>query len=275
MDYQNTALNQPAKDIAREVIQSKESQLLVPPKLQNQPYSIPELEAGEKQVGLFSSGTTGNPKVIWNTFTNLKKNAVRTAQAFQVTPNSRLLMLAAPWHVAGLSWAIMAEEIGCDYEFITTRKGEGSHWLQAVQDFKADYVMTVPAVLKALYGKDWFVPNVVFGGYSMEQDLLKKLKAHCDVTIQGYGQTEAGGLIAAHRLRSKSELPDYGHLCCGKPIEGVKVSCDGSPENPAPIFIKSDTAYTSEKYNSGDLGFLDRDGNVHVLGRANTVVQKK
>ena len=275
MSYKIVDVTGSGREIVSQIMLSSESQLMIPPKLSDKNPVIEKQNFGEKHIGLFSSGTTDSPKCIWNTYRNLVRNARYTAEAFGVNSNHRLLMMAAPWHVAGLSWAIMAEELGCEYKFITTRKGEGEHWLKSVKEFKPDFLMTVPVVLRALYGKDWFVPNVVFGGYSMEKEELHKLKPHCNYTIQGYGQTEAGGLIAAHKRKSSDALDAYDHLCSGNPIEGVELRCNGSPENPAPIFIRSNTAFTNNEYDSRDLGFIDEIDRVYVLGRADKIVQKK
>lgn len=275
MNFKITDIGEAGKAIVQEVIVSADSQLLVPPKLADRNPHLDNPKSDQKYVGLFSSGTTGTPKAIWNSYKNLVSNARYTAEAFGVKPDHRLLMMAAPWHVAGLSWAIMAEELGCEYQFITTKKGEDDKWLKGVQDFEPDFLMTVPAVLRSLYGDDWFVPNVVFGGYSLEEGELEKLKHHCEFTIQGYGQTEAGGLIAAHKRKSTEPANNIDHLCCGYSINGVTLQSEGSSEKPAPIYIQSETAYTNQKYNSGDLGFIDQTGKVYILGRADEIVSEK
>ncbi|MGN8224754.1 AMP-binding protein [Gracilimonas sp. BCB1] len=275
MKFKLTDVSKSACDIIDEVMQSPDSQLLIPPKMKGQNPGAEHPESDEKQIGLFSSGTTGSPKEIWNSYENLVRNARFTAEAFGVKPNHRLLMMAAPWHVAGLSWAIMAEELGCEYRFITTKKGEGDQWLKSVQEFEPDFLLTVPAVLRAMYGEDWFVPHIVFGGYSVDEGELQQLNPHCEFTIQGYGQTEAGGLIAAHKRKSTAPVQPYEHFCSGHPIRGVQLKCEGTPENPAPIFIQSETAFTKEEYDSKDVGFRDSHGRLYVLGRADKIVSEK
>ncbi|WP_421775445.1 AMP-binding protein [Gracilimonas sp.] len=275
MKFKCTDVSQSARDIVAEVMESPDSQLLIPPKLSGQHPPAEHPDSDEKHIGLFSSGTTGSPKEIWNRYENLVKNARYSAQAFGVKPEHRLLMMAAPWHVAGLSWAIMAEELGCEYRFIKTKKGEDDKWLKSVQEFKPDFLLTVPAVLRAMYGEEWFVPHIVFGGYSVDEGELQKLNPHSDFTIQGYGQTEAGGLIAAHKRKNTDPVGPYEHLCSGKPLAGVNLTCEGSPDNPAPIYIQSETAYTQKKYNSRDVGFMDLQGRVYVLGRADKIVNEK
>lgn len=275
MKFTKTSLSGTAKDIARRVIHASDSQLLIPPKLSGQTLEIEELEKTGKYIGLFSSGTTDQPKCIWNTFENLQKNGLRTASAFNITKDHNLLMLAAPWHVAGLSWAIMGENLGCEYDFITTKKGEHLRWLDAIQESQPDYLLTIPAVLRALYDENWFVPNVIYGGYSMKHHELELLSPHCKMMYNGYGQTEAGGLIAYHKRKS-TVVPEVNeHLCCGSPIEGCEIYCDGTLQDPALILIKTETAFTSNRYNTGDLGYKDQDDNLFVTGRATKAIRQK
>lgn len=275
MRFEKTFLDRPAKEIVAQIIESQESQLLIPPRMRGSNPEVPNLNTERKHIGLFSSGTTGTPKGIWNSFENLKQNGRYTAHAFGVEREHKLLILAAPWHVAGFSWAIMAEQLECEYEFITTKKGDDKTWFEAVKNFQPDYLLTVPAVLRAIYDEEWYVPNVVFGGYSIEPEDFGLLAPHCEIMIQGYGQTEAGGLIAAKSWRSSEDKGELDHLCCGKSIKGVKLRCEGTDDNPKPIFIQSKTAFTTKEYRSGDLGFMDEHENIYILGRAKEIVREK
>ncbi len=271
MRYEITSLEGSGKDIIRRVIAASASQVLIPPKLKELNLSIPEPPEDGKYIGLFSSGTKDFPTCIWNRFDRLELNAQRSAQAFEIEPGHVLLMMALPWHVAGFSWMLMAEQLDCDYFFVTTKKGEHDLWIKTVQDIQPDYLLTVPAVLRALYDEDWFVPNVAYGGYPINLEEYKKLSPHCSTMYQGYGQTEAGGLISVYKRRSTLLPSGVENLCNGMAIEGVEITCIGTHEKPEPILITSGTAYTQEIYNSGDVGFKDEEGNIYVVGRTTEI----
>ncbi len=268
MAFEITLLEGSGKDIIRRVMNAKKSQLLIPPKLKGMDIKIEEPPNDGKYIGLFSSGTTNDPKCIWNSFENLKKNAEYSAKAFGVKSRHLLLMMAMPWHVAGSSWMLMAELLDCEYFFITTKKGEHDFWIKTVQDVEPDYLLTVPAVLRALYDEDWLVPNVAYGGYPIKFEEYEKLSPHCSFMYQGYGQTEAGGLISSYKRRSTVIPFDLENLCQGRPISGVELNCDGTRESPSSIYITSETAFTTETYDSGDVGFKDEEGNIYVMGRS-------
>lgn len=275
MLYQKTDLSQEPKKIIKSLLNSEKSQLLIPPFLQTKSPIISSPQKDVIKIGLFSSGSTGKPKCIWNDLSNLKSNAVSTAKAFKIQKQHRLLIMAVPWHVAGISWAIMAEELGCEYEFIKTQKGEDKLWLENILDFQPDYLLTVPAVLRDVYDKDWFVSNVVFGGYPIPIHELNLLALHSEFMRQGFGQTEAGGLISSHEMKSSKSPKENEHLCCGKAIEGVELRCSGTVTNPKDIYIKSKTSFTKEWYNSRDLGYIDENSNLYLMGRKDEVLNKK
>ena len=218
-------------------------------------------------VGIFSSGSTGQPKCIWNRLEHLKLNASRSARAFEVQPEHFLIFMALPWHVAGLTWAFMAEELKAEYLFVTTRKGQRALWLQTLQEFTADYLFTVPSVLRQLYTESWFVPNVVYGGQAISAGEYHALATHCSQSYQGYGQTEAGGLISVYKRKSTVLMDPGEERCQGYAIEGAHIECEGTPDSPQPIWLRLETAYIAQKYATGDIGFMDAVGRIYVLDR--------
>ena len=218
-------------------------------------------------VGIFSSGSTGQAKCIWNRLEHLKLNAMHSAKAFEVQSEHFLVFMALPWHVAGLTWAFMAEELKAEYLFVTTRKGQQALWLQTLQEFRPDYLFTVPSVLRQLYAESWFVPNVVYGGQAISADEYHTLATHFSQTYQGYGQTEAGGLISVHKRKSTVLLDPGEERCQGFVIEGAQIECEGTPETPQPLWLQSETAHVAQKYATGDIGFKETDGRIHLLDR--------
>ena len=268
MLFEQTSLQGSGKEIVQKVVAAQLSQLLIPPAYALHSFKIPNPpDDGEKYIGLFSSGTTGTPVCIWNKLENLELNARLSAKMFEVRPSDFCLMLAKPWHVAGFSWMLMAEFIDCEYLFVTTHKGDHNIWLKTLQDVSPDYLFTVPKVLRALYDEYWFIDKIVFGGSSIKYNEYERLAPHCRYMYQAYGQTEAGGLISCHKRKS-TVIPELTeHLCHGKSIPGAYLTSDGSSRDPGPIILQSITAICTEPYNTGDLGYLDENKNLHITGR--------
>ena len=174
--------------------------------------------------------------------------------------------MALPWHVAGLTWAFMAEELKAEYLFVLLGKGSERYGYKPFK-FTADYLFTVPSVLRQLYTESWFVPNVVYGGQAISACEYHALATHCSQNYQGYGQTEAGGLISVYKRKSTVLLDPGEERCQGYAIEGAHIECEGTPDSPQSIWLRSETAYVAQKYATGDIGFMDAVGRIYVLDR--------
>ena len=118
--------------------------------------------------------------------------------------------------------------------------------------------------------------HVVAGGAALDPDLGAKWAAMGFKLIQGYGATEASPVISCHTIRN----PRYDSA--GPPLPGVdvRIASDGeimvrgpnltpgywkAPEQTAKVF-------SDGWYHTGDQGFLDENGFVHINGRKKDMI---
>jgi len=265
----NIDITQNPLAIIQQVRRAKKDIQLIPPGLKelNVETEI-KAEASDRLTGLFSSGSTNKPKRIWNTYSNLLENARISANMFEINSRKKILIIAAPWHVAGLTWSLMAEEAGAEYKIMIPKIAQPAEWLSAIEAFRPNLLLTVPTVLRMLYGREnFYVPELGYGGASLEAEDYEKLKNRCQVLFQAYGQTEAGGLIAVYKKIMNTSPKKYEHLCCGFAPSMVKILCDGEPGSPQPILVGSPTSVYEKTYNTGDVGFTDSKGRLYISGR--------
>jgi acyl-coenzyme A synthetase/AMP-(fatty) acid ligase len=269
MDYKRLIFNGDIREWINQILTQRQNLLLCTPDKKNgNAANLPKKHHEKRYLGLYTSASTGDAKCIWNSFENLVQNARLTAHEFEISQRDRLLMMAKPWHVAGLSWALMAEELGSRYKFVPTQRGEDLQWFKAIQEFTPDYLLTVPAVLRSLFDyENWHVPRIVFGGSPIKIEDYSPLFRHTETIYQGYGQTEAGGLISCHRIDQSDERTSQSCYCYGRLPSEFQISCEGSPDNPQPIFLKSPTAIYDDFYDTGDVGFLDENKRLFLTGR--------
>lgn len=258
-----------ATEIIQSVLQSQENSLIIPPRFEEAEIAITEPNPhSDLQIGLFSSGSTGNPKCLWNSKSNLLRNAEISFRKFKIQPSERILILASPWHVAGLSWAMMADIHNIFYQIETPFVKNAARWVSIIKEFKPTLILTVPSVLRYLAEyDDWFVPRIGFGGASLQSEDYNKLEGHANVVIQAYGQTEAGGLVSLYEKNLSDIDPESEANCVGKPPAEFSIETKGTAENPSDVFFISPTAVYAEKYHTGDLGYWDESGNLHLSGR--------
>ncbi len=104
--------------------------------------------------------------------------------------------------------------------------------------------------------------------------------------LQGYGLTETSPVIAVSHPK---EGPQFGSV--GKPVVGVEVKIDEpNAEGIGEILVKGDNvflkylnneeankkAFTDDGYfKTGDLGYIDKKGNIYISGRIKNVIVLK
>ena len=117
---------------------------------------------------------------------------------------------------------------------------------------------------------------IVSGGAALDPELGRKWELLGVKIVQGYGATEASPVISNHTLHERR--PDS----VGRPLPNVEVrlSDDGEiltrGENISPGYWNSPeqtaAAFDSDWYRTGDLGFFDDDGYLHIRGRMKDMI---
>ena len=117
---------------------------------------------------------------------------------------------------------------------------------------------------------------VVSGGAALDPDLGRKWELLGVKIIQGYGATEASPVISNHTLEERR--PDS----TGRPLPNVEVRIGGDGE----ILVRGESvtpgywnapaetadAFDGEWYKTGDLGFFDGEGFLHIQGRKKDMI---
>ncbi len=123
------------------------------------------------------------------------------------------------------------------------------------------------------------------GGASLNPEVEQFLRDAGFPFIVGYGLTECAPLIAA----GPPGDPTVAHGSTGKPIPGVDVRVDsadgrsgiGEVQVRGPNVMQgywgdpeaTDQCFTEDGwFRTGDLGFIDQEGNLHIRGRSKSVI---
>lgn len=122
----------------------------------------------------------------------------------------------------------------------------------------------------------------IAGGAAPDPEVAKGLREFGFTFLQGYGLTETAPITALNRLMA------YKDDSAGLPLPGVTLKIvDPDPDGVGEIYIKGDNVmlgyYKNEKltaeafdperyFKSGDLGYIDSDGFLHIRGRKKNVI---
>ena len=117
---------------------------------------------------------------------------------------------------------------------------------------------------------------IVSGGAPLDRDLGRKWEMLGIKVLQGYGATEASPVISNHTMVERR--PDS----TGRPLPNVQVKISEQGE----ILVKGDNitpgyynapeetakAFEDGWYKTGDLGYFDEDGFLHIQGRVKDMI---
>lgn len=124
----------------------------------------------------------------------------------------------------------------------------------------------------------------IAGGAKPDPKVAKGLREFGFSFIQGYGLTETAPIVALNRLYN------FKDEAAGLPLPGVEIKIENpDSEGVGEIFVKGDNVMlgyyknkqkTDEVFNdgwfmTGDLGYIDKDGFLHISGRKKNVIIAK
>ncbi len=250
---------------------------------------------------MYSSGTTGRPKGVMLTHTNMVTHTVNAHDGWAFEPGDKSMVAMPLFHVGGSSYVLFGIHDG--YPSIMTRDPDGASLAAAILA-GANRTFLVPAVLAQVLksGPDAVgifgaLKTYTYGAAPMPLPLLRAaLDAWPDTDfIQVYGLTEVAG-VATHLL------PDAHHdeahperlVSAGQPIPGVEVRVvdpgtleDVEPGGNGEIWLRTAqlmkgflgkpeetaAAITSDGwFRTGDMGRQDDEGFVFVEDRIKDMI---
>ena len=239
---------------------------------------------------LYTSGTTGKPKGVRLSHRSVTETAVRTGDVIAMGPADRVLVALPLFTIFGFGVVIGAMAVGA-----TLVLQEAFHARDALRLLGAEGITIlsgVPTMFHLLMRDATFDPSrlrslrsgVIAGG-SVSEDLVCRVREFCDVEI-AYGLTETGPTVAVTR---PGDSHDKRATTAGRPLPGVDVKVVDfvtgalhGPEAVGEIAVRGPNvmlgyarmpaetrrSFTPEGFFlTGDLGIIDEDGYVRVVGR--------
>lgn len=266
--------------------------------------SRPELDiaASTPVVQVYTSGTSGRPKGVvlpHGSFIDLIREIVRAGDELIDWKTEDTSLLALPtFHVGGLWWAIQGMINGARAVVLPTFTGGRS--LEAIPKYGITKLAFVPAMLRFLLSEPAAantdvssVELVIYGGSPMPRPILEKATAlfKCRFS-QNYGLSETCNMAIFMSSSEHRDLSNPKLDAAGKPLRGVSVRIiddqgrDLPPRQIGEIAFKTpgrmleywklpqETARTLVNgwVHTGDAGYVDEDGFVHVTDRIKDVI---
>ena len=244
------------------------------------PAGCPPLEDGDERIlaVLPTSGSSGPPKGVALSRRAFLSAIAASRQGLGWKPHDRWLLALPLAHVGGLSILLRGLEGRAGTVLADTVAGwEPAAVARQIENDEITLVSLVPTQLRRLLGLEGFklphrVRALLIGGAAASPALIAAAAGRgwpCRLT---YGATEAASQIATQ------ETP--GPEGCGRPVPGVTVEIGVGHHirvrgaNLFSFYLPGGQNGRDAEgfFESGDLGRLDAQGNLHVFGRADDVI---
>jgi fatty-acyl-CoA synthase len=262
--------------------------------------SIPRPEVYDDAADLavmYTSGTMGKPKGVQLSHRALVENAMRTAQVLGVSADDRVMTAVAFSAVFGFSAILGAMVSGATIVLQPAFAAAGALALIAAE--RVTVLHGVPTQYHLLMREEAFHPSKVaslrtglMAGSSVAEALVRKVRRWCDVLV-AYGLTETGAVVTITRP-TDSDVTRRDTV--GGPLPGIEVMAMDimtgqlhGPEAVGEIAVRGSNlmrgylrmpAETAKVHTpdgfflTGDLGIIDEDGTVRILGRRQETISR-
>jgi fatty-acyl-CoA synthase len=246
---------------------------------------------------LYTSGTMGKPKGVRLSHGAVVENAVRMAEVMELVPDDRVLV-AMPMF-APFGFSVMVGTMAVGATLVIQPVSSAASALALIAARAVTVLHGVPTLFHLLMREEGFDParlrslrTGVIAGSSVAEALVRRVRRWCDVLV-AYGLTETGPTVTITRFTDSDErrVDTVGHALPGVEVMAMDIRTGQlhGPEAVGEIAVRgpglmrgylrmpAETAkvHTPEGFFlTGDLGIIDEDGYVKIVGRRQETISR-
>jgi len=253
-------------------------------------------------VLLFTSGTTGDPKVAVLRHRHLASYVISTVEFMHAEADEATLVSVPPYHIAGIAAILTSVYGGRRTVYLPTFAPDD--WVDLAARENITHAMVVPTmlgrILAVLEQRGEKLPQLralSYGGGRMPAAVIEKaltLLPNVDF-VNAYGLTETSSTIAVltaddHRAAIASDDPAVRRRLgsVGRPLPSLELEIRGpdgealGPGQSGEVYVRGEQIsgeYLHKKvlqddgwFATNDAGWLDEDGYLFVEGRLDDVI---
>lgn len=248
------------------------------------PETLAPVEHDADVALLFTSGTTGTPKAVRVTESNLEAAANAHHDRFGSQAGDRWLCPLSTYHMGGLMVLVRSAYYGTTAILEHTTEGfNATRTRETLAQYDCTAMSIVPVMLRRLLDEGPLSETlrfVLIGGAPTPRSLVERAVAAGVPICPTYGMTETTSQVATPTPDVAADHPDT----VGHPLDGVTVRIIDDDGNPvergtlgeivvsgptvSPGYLHgTDAAFTRDDFHTGDVGRFDEGGRLVVLNR--------
>ena len=246
---------------------------------------------------LYTSGTTGKPKGVTLTHQNVVSTAAATAQAIGLGRQDRVIGVTALFHVFGIGPGLLGALLA-GASMVLQDEFDAGATLDLIERHRVTVQYGIPQLFatelheQASRPRDLSSLRLAAAAGAPVSDALERdvQKSLCPQLLCAYALTETSATVSITR---PSDPADKRLFTLGQPLEGTSIrvlETDGTElplESVGEIAVRGpgvmkgyyrqpgETAASFDDrgyFLTGDLGILDEEGYVHLVGRRKEVI---
>ena len=257
--------------------------------------AFPELD--DDAFVLPTSGTVSWPKTVPLTHRNLCHSAANTMAALALSDTDRLLSVLPLHHAHGLIAGLMSA-LAAGASVVGMRQFEAGGFFAHLSEFEPTWYTAVPTIHQAVVSEAGRHPHILqdhslrlirSASASLPKQVIADLERLFAVpVIETYGMTEAASQIASNPLPPGTRKPGSVGVAAGPEIaivdsagRPVAAGEQGEIALRGPNLTRgyedqadTDGAFADGWFRTGDLGYMDGDGYVFIVGRCKEIINR-
>jgi acyl-CoA synthetase (AMP-forming)/AMP-acid ligase II len=256
--------------------------------------SASPVRSTEAALLLFTSATTGNPKLVPLTRVNLHDLAAREIKALPLSATDRFLSLMPLFHMQGLSAALA--QLLCGGTVIGTLGFNPTTFLDWLDQFQPTWFTSSPPLNRSILGMARQRPEVFrraplrfirTAGASPQPEVVTSLEECMGVPVlNGYGLTETGGVTRnTAEARKVGAVGRASGLDIGIMDAAGNLVADGQEGEIAVRGASVTSGYLDDPeanqasfrdgwFRTGDIGRLDSENFLFITGRLKEMIDR-
>lgn len=261
------------------------------------PGPVPAYESLEEAPALYlvTSGSTGAPKIVPRTHRNLVAGSANSARAAAAGPGRRFLGVAPFYHANGFHNCMLLSLMS-GASLVVMRHFIPAACAELVHRERTDILIGSPLIFRLLAdrvtdpGLFATLKICISAGARLPRDEAERWKTRFGIRLrQLYGSSEANVISIDS---SDREPPAGAGFFVGTPIPGVEIRCLGPGGESLDHGVAGELAVRSPAvmsgyvgdpernqqvfhdgfFRTGDLGYLDSNGNLYLTGRVGRIM---